>query len=50
MALVAGVFYGLTFVPVIVMQDNPQWFPEAPKVAIVLLAVSLVQVVPESES
>ncbi|GMS88935.1 hypothetical protein PENTCL1PPCAC_11110, partial [Pristionchus entomophagus] len=28
-ALVAGVFYGLTFVPVIYIQDNPEKFPNA---------------------
>ena len=30
MALCAGVFYGVTFVPVIYMQDNPDKFPGYP--------------------
>ncbi|KAK6049648.1 hypothetical protein COOONC_12847 [Cooperia oncophora] len=30
MALVAGVFYGMTFVPVIYMMDNPEKFPNYP--------------------
>ncbi|KAK6028780.1 hypothetical protein OSTOST_05134 [Ostertagia ostertagi] len=30
MALAAGVFYGMTFVPVIVMMENPDKFPNYP--------------------
>ncbi|CAJ0561883.1 unnamed protein product, partial [Mesorhabditis spiculigera] len=30
LALISGCFYGLTFVPVIYMQDNPENFPGAP--------------------
>ncbi|CAJ0594048.1 unnamed protein product [Cylicocyclus nassatus] len=30
MSLIAGVFYGMTFVPVIYMMDNPKTFPEYP--------------------
>ncbi|PAV88101.1 hypothetical protein WR25_09111 [Diploscapter pachys] len=30
-ALIAGLFYGVTFVPVIYMQDHPDSFPDAPK-------------------
>ncbi|CAJ0962889.1 unnamed protein product, partial [Mesorhabditis belari] len=30
LALISGCFYGLTFVPVIVMQDNPERFPFYP--------------------
>ncbi|EYC25578.1 hypothetical protein Y032_0011g1283 [Ancylostoma ceylanicum] len=31
MALIAGVFYGMTFVPVIFMIDNPETFPNYPQ-------------------
>ncbi|KAK6730228.1 hypothetical protein RB195_006970 [Necator americanus] len=31
MALIAGVFYGMTFVPVIYMMDNPEKFPGYPQ-------------------
>ncbi|VDM67919.1 unnamed protein product [Strongylus vulgaris] len=31
MALIAGVFYGMTFVPVIYMMDNPDLFPNYPQ-------------------
>nr|CDJ87034.1 Protein of unknown function DUF1632 domain containing protein [Haemonchus contortus] len=30
-ALMAGIFYGVTFVPVIYMQDHPEQFPDASK-------------------
>lgn len=31
MSLIAGVFYGMTFVPVIYMMDNPATFPNYPQ-------------------